>query len=148
MKQLLPTAVIPKRIFLTDMYIKPSTYTKKILICLNRAGHAESLGNDDISATNAPKYEKIRDGVKQKMPEGTPWFETVTVIFKTLLYYMCSVPFCGEALLTLIKKTEIFNSLSHFTLSNKHHKLSDHGREKLRIKLRCSLSAKVNDAKE
>ena len=42
---------------------------------MNRAGGAESLGNDDISAPNAPKYEMIRDGVKQKMPEGTPWFE-------------------------------------------------------------------------
>ena len=42
---------------------------------MNRAGRAESLGNDDISAPNAPKYEMIRDGVKQKMPEGTPWFE-------------------------------------------------------------------------
>lgn len=42
---------------------------------MNRAGGAESLGNDDISAPNAPKYEMIRDGVKQKMSEGTPWFE-------------------------------------------------------------------------
>ena len=57
------------------MYIKPSVIPEKILICLNRAGRAESLGNDDISAPNAPKYEMIRDGVKQKMPEGTPWFE-------------------------------------------------------------------------
>ena len=45
---------------------------------MNRAGRAESLGNDDISAPNAPKYEMIRDGVKQKMPEGTPWFEWTT----------------------------------------------------------------------
>lgn len=56
---------------------------------MNRAGRAESLGNDDISAPNSPKYEMIRDGVKQKMPEGTscfewtPWFEFVTVTLQT-----------------------------------------------------------------
>lgn len=76
----------------------------------------ESLGNNDISPLNAPKYQMVRDGVRQKMTEGTPWFaDFVTVIvksyFKTLLHYMCSVPFCGEALLKEIEKTLKFSSL-------------------------------------
>ena len=31
----------------------------------------ESLGNDDVSPLNSPKYEIVRDDVKQKIPEGT-----------------------------------------------------------------------------
>lgn len=60
---------------------------------MNRAGGAESLGNDDISAPNAPKYEMIRDGVKQKMPEGAPWFEFVTVILQNsfVLHLLSSI---------------------------------------------------------
>ena len=38
----------------------------------------ESLGNDDVSPLNSPKYEMVRDDVKQKMPEETAWFEFVT----------------------------------------------------------------------
>ena len=38
----------------------------------------ESLRNDDVSPLNSPKYEMVRDDVKQKMPEETAWFEFVT----------------------------------------------------------------------
>lgn len=47
----------------------------------------ESLGNDDVSALNSPKYEMVRDDVKQKMPEGTAWVDFVT--FTALLYFYC-----------------------------------------------------------
>ena len=30
----------------------------------------ESLGNDYVSSRSSPKYEMVRDDVKQKMPEG------------------------------------------------------------------------------
>ena len=29
----------------------------------------ESLGNDDVSSPNSPKYDMVRDDVKQKMPK-------------------------------------------------------------------------------
>ena len=38
----------------------------------------ESLGNDDVSPLNSPKYEMVRDEAKQKMPEGTAWVDFVT----------------------------------------------------------------------
>ena len=38
----------------------------------------ESLGNDDVSPLNSPKYEMVRDDVKQKMPEETAWVDFVT----------------------------------------------------------------------
>ena len=45
----------------------------------------ESLSNDDVSPLNSPKYEMVRDDVKQKMPEQTSWFDFVT--FTAFLYF-------------------------------------------------------------
>ena len=45
----------------------------------------ESLGNDDVSPLNYPKYEMVRDDVKQKMPEETAWVDFVT--FTALLCF-------------------------------------------------------------
>ena len=39
----------------------------------------ESLGNDDVSSLNSPKYEIVRDDVKQKMPEGSAWVDFVDI---------------------------------------------------------------------
>ena len=47
----------------------------------------ESLGNDDVSSLNSPKYEIVRDDVKQKMPEGSAWVDFVT--FTAPLYFYC-----------------------------------------------------------
>ena len=48
----------------------------------------ESLGNDDVSALNSPKYEMVKDDVKQNlMPKGTAWDYFVT--FTALLYFYC-----------------------------------------------------------
>ena len=48
----------------------------------------ESLGNDDVSSPNSPKYEMVRDNVKQKMPEGSAWVDFVTFT-ATLYFYLC-----------------------------------------------------------
>ena len=47
----------------------------------------ELLGNDDVSPLNSPKYEIVRDDVKQKMPEGTASVDFVT--FTAPLYFLC-----------------------------------------------------------
>ena len=47
----------------------------------------ESLGNDDVSPLNSPKYEMVRDDVKQKMLEGIAWVDFVT--FTAPLYFYC-----------------------------------------------------------
>ena len=47
----------------------------------------ESLGNDDVSPLNSPKYETVRNDVKQKMLEGTAWVDFVT--FSVPLYFYC-----------------------------------------------------------
>ena len=51
----------------------------------------ESLGNYDVSPLNSPKYEMLRDNVKQKMAEGTVWVDFVT--FTAPLYFYCCA-FC------------------------------------------------------
>ena len=45
----------------------------------------ESLGNYDVSPLNSPKYEMLRDDVKQKMAKGTVWVDFVT--FTAPLYF-------------------------------------------------------------
>ena len=45
----------------------------------------ESLGNYDVSSLNSPKYEMLRDDVKQKMAKGTVWVDFVT--FTAPLYF-------------------------------------------------------------
>ena len=47
----------------------------------------ESLGNYDVSPLNCPKYEMLRDDVKQKMAEGTVWIDFGT--FTAPLYFYC-----------------------------------------------------------
>ena len=47
----------------------------------------ESLGNYDVSPLNSPKYEMLRDVVKQKMAKGTVWVDFVT--FTAPLYFYC-----------------------------------------------------------
>ena len=47
----------------------------------------ESLGNDDVSSPNSPKYDMVRDDVKQKMPEASAWVDFVT--FTAPLYFYC-----------------------------------------------------------
>ena len=47
----------------------------------------ESLGNYDVSSLNSPKYEMLRDDVKQKMAKGTVWVDYVT--FTAPLYFYC-----------------------------------------------------------
>ena len=56
----------------------------------------ESLGNDDVSPLNSPKYEMVRDDVKQKMPEGIAWVNFVT--FTAPLYFYC----CAFRLFSLL----------------------------------------------
>ena len=56
---------------------------------------------------NYPKYEMVRDDVKQKMPEETAWVDFVT--FTALLYFyrfafrLFSQTFCEAAVLKLVK---------------------------------------------
>ena len=47
----------------------------------------ESLGNYDVSPLNSPKYEMLKDDVKQKMAKGTVWVDFVT--FTAPLYFYC-----------------------------------------------------------
>ena len=47
----------------------------------------ELLGNDDVSPLNSPKYEMVRDDVKEKMPEGTAWVDFVP--FTAPLHFYC-----------------------------------------------------------
>lgn len=84
---------------------------------MNRAGRAESLGNDDISAPNAPKYEMIRDGVKQKMPEGTPWFEFVTVTLQTSFVLHVPSAILWRSFIDGNKEKLTFSSLCLISLS-------------------------------
>ena len=47
----------------------------------------ESLGNYDVSSLNSPKYEMLRDDVKQKMAKGTVWVDYVTFTAPLYFYY-------------------------------------------------------------
>ena len=49
----------------------------------------ESLGNDDVSSPNFPKYDMVRDDVKQKMPEASAWVDFVTFT-APLYFYLCA----------------------------------------------------------
>ena len=86
----------------------------------------ESLGNDDVSSPSSPKYEMVRDDVKQKMPEGPLGlilWHLLDLYTSTCARFVCSVTFCEAAVLKLLKKNAIYIPLSHFVLLNKRHKL-------------------------
>ena len=75
----------------------------------------ESLGNDDVSPLNSPKYEMVRDEAKQKIPEGTAWVDFVT--FTAPLYFYC----CEFRLFSDILWSSCFEAINkcnlHFLVS-------------------------------
>ena len=75
-----------------------SKNTRKNTRFVKNRDRMESLGNDDVSALSSPKYEMVRDDVKQKMPEETAWVDFVTFTAPYLYFYCFAFRLFGDIL--------------------------------------------------